>query len=425
MITKVSELLKGFLDEELKKLDKFKIDHKPTIGSMYEGLTMEILDRAIPRSLNLGIRSGFIYDDTGSISGQIDCMLVKGNGIQIPYTTDFKWNIRDVIAVFEVKKTLYSSDLEDSYKHLRSVYTSYSNYIQSLPSDQKLNIASARKAFEQMTGIVAPPLDRVLELPFDRSTIYHTLVMEQLTPVRIVLGYHGFKTELALREALISFLAENVGKSGYGIISFPNLIISGQFSIVKFNGQPYCPQMRNDCWDFCGSTNDNPIFLLLELIWTKLEHEYAVTGFWGNDLKEDTFHPLLSAKAVEPNESSGWEYSYSDLTDDDLRQKLEKIPWEPIRIDIYQFTILNRLCKEEKVNTTDNSFVDWLNKEGRDPKQVIAELISTGLVALDGTELKLATEECTCAVLPNGEFVAAENNAGRFSRWLANYMTQK
>ena len=106
MIRKVSDILNGFIDEEKRKLGLFELNHAPTIGRMYEGLTNEVLNKAIPPKLNLRIESGVIFDDTGTMTGQIDCMLVKGDGIQIPYTDLYKWHIKDVIAVFEVKKTL-------------------------------------------------------------------------------------------------------------------------------------------------------------------------------------------------------------------------------------------------------------------------------------------------------------------------------
>ena len=110
MIKDVSNLLKGFIDHERKKLDEYSLDHGPTIGKMYEGLTSDVLSRAIPESLGLNIESGIIHDGAGKMTGEIDCMLVKGEGERIPFTNCYKWHIKDVIAVFEVKKRLYSND---------------------------------------------------------------------------------------------------------------------------------------------------------------------------------------------------------------------------------------------------------------------------------------------------------------------------
>ncbi|MGO8760384.1 MAG: DUF6602 domain-containing protein, partial [Desulfobaccales bacterium] len=86
MITTIADIFKGIIDEEKRKLDEFSLKHGPTIGNMYEGLTNNILNRVIPPGLNLRIESGFIYDQNNVMTGQIDCMLVKGEGTKIPYT---------------------------------------------------------------------------------------------------------------------------------------------------------------------------------------------------------------------------------------------------------------------------------------------------------------------------------------------------
>ncbi len=418
MIKKVSELLKEIIDEERKKLDEFQLNHGPTIGKMYEGLTSKILNIAIPSELNLRIVSGFIYSDSWT-SRQIDCMLVNGEGILIPYTDDYKWHISHVIAVFEVKKTLYKKDLEDAFNHLREIKNIYSNFIGSNNSDDIIDISHINSAFAQMTGIVAPLYSRITELPFDKQQIYHTLVIEQLSPIRVVVGYHGFKSEYSLRKKLIDFLGNNMDIAGFGITSFPHLIISGDYSLIKFNGQPYCPKLRNEQWDFYGSTNNNPIFPLLELIWTKLERLYHIGGFWGEDLEVDNFHPLLSAKAIINNGRAGWAYGYTELSPKALKETIPRTPWQPIYVNALQFVIFNRLCNGEQIRINDKELIDWLCTEGHNSTQFITDLTETALVALDGNKIKLVSEECVCVILPNGKYVVAENNSGRFERWLA------
>ena len=274
-----------------------------------------------------------------------------------------------------------------------------------------------------MTGLVAPPYDRIAELPFDMQMIYHSLVMEQLSPIKIVLGYHGYKSEFTLRKALIKFIGKNIQTKGFGVVSFPHLIISGEYSLIKLNGQPYCPKLREDhCWDFYASSNVNPLLLLLELIWTKLAREYDVGGFWGEDLQIEVFSPLLSAKAATFDGKSGWIYGITEFTDKQLKMKRSTVQWQPVYLNIYQFSVIQNLCSGKRIIITDSDFLNWLQSEGVIPEQLIVSLIQTGLVALGGDELRLITEACVCAVLQNGQFVAAENNAGRFTRWLAKQM---
>ncbi len=156
MITKVSSILQGFIDQETKKLDEYSLRHGPTIGKMYEGLASNVLNRAIPDFLGLEIKSGFIHDGASKITGEIDCMLVKGIGEQIPHTTSYKWHIKDVIAVFEVKKNLYSADLRDAFGHLRDVLETHSQYVLSGKGKETYDISSVERAFSLITGIIAP-----------------------------------------------------------------------------------------------------------------------------------------------------------------------------------------------------------------------------------------------------------------------------
>jgi len=68
------------MDEERKKLDVYKLARGPNIGSMYEGSTKELRQRAIPETLGLQAVSGFIHHGK-TMSGEIDCMLVSGAGV--------------------------------------------------------------------------------------------------------------------------------------------------------------------------------------------------------------------------------------------------------------------------------------------------------------------------------------------------------
>lgn len=419
MITAVSQLLKGFMDEEREKLDDFSLSHGPTIGEMYEGLTSAIFNKAIPPQLSLQIVKGFINDDSGTLTGQIDCMLVTGNGIPIPFTDNFKWHVKDVIAVLEVKKTLYSADLADSFTHLRDVIDRYSSYLSTTTSQAPVDTSFANHAFAQITGTVAPAWSRIRALPSDLGQIYHALLVDQLSPVRIVLGYHGFQSELALRQAFVSYLSGNVMATGYGILSFPHLIICGENSLIKLNGQPYNGAMRSDLkWDFYASSKVNPVLLLLELIWTKLERLYGIGGFWGEDLQIEVLHPLLCASPASFGGLMGWAYGINDRTDDELREDSSLIEWQPNQIDIQQFTVLNRLGSERRIDTSDPEFIAWLISEGKNPQKFVTSLVRTGLVARSGDLIQLTTEQLSCAALPNGQFVAAENNTGRLDRWI-------
>lgn len=158
MIKTVADILSAFIEEETNKLDKYSLKHGPTIGEMYEGLSAELLSRAVPQQLGLKVVDGFITDGEHFLSGQMDCMLVKGEGELIPYTNSYKWHVKNVLLVFEVKKNLYSADLINSFLKLRQVVKGYGKYLFDGKHDENkiFDISPSLKTFSQLTGITAP-----------------------------------------------------------------------------------------------------------------------------------------------------------------------------------------------------------------------------------------------------------------------------
>jgi hypothetical protein len=418
MIHDISDLLKGIMQEERSKLDQYSLKHGPTIGKMYEGLTSDILGRAIPESLGLQLQHGIIHDGKGAMSGEIDCMLVKGNGEEIPYTDSYKWHVKDVIAVIEVKKTLYSADLRDAFEHLRGITYNYGSYVQSGDGSETFDISPAKKAFSEATGLIPPEHSKVESLGIEVETLYHTFVMEHLSPIRIILGYHGFKKESSLREALFSFLKENQMTRGFGVGSFPQLIVCGNYSLIKMNGYPYSAPMDSEFWDFYASSAANPVLLILELIWTRLSYQINVENLWGEDLNIENFSKFLSAKIKTAGDLTGWEYQYTQISEGRLKELNAEDDWAPTIVSSIQFVIFNRLCNEEEVSIDDKSLREYVEKEGENFDSFIQALKNTGLIALKGNKLQLTTYECQCVILPDGRFAVAENNSGRLTRWV-------
>lgn len=120
MITSFADILRDLQLKEQAILSAQAISHGPTIGNMYEGLTRDLLSRAIPATAGLRLVDGFVVGHDKTLSPQIDCMLVQGEGEQIPHTNHYKWPVKDVVAVFEAKKSLYGAQLQDSHKKLRA-----------------------------------------------------------------------------------------------------------------------------------------------------------------------------------------------------------------------------------------------------------------------------------------------------------------
>jgi len=426
MIRNFAEFLEEFRLREKKKLDEYNLKHAPTIGEMYEGLTSNILARAIPSGVGLKIVSGFIHDGKDKLSRQIDCMLVQGDGQTIPYTGNFKWHIKDVIAVFEIKKNLYSNDLVDSFELLREVVFSYGEYVRSCPDEEKVCIDSVIRTFEQVTGSKFPGSDHVGELPFQKEFIFHCLMMDLVCPIRIVIGYDGFKSESALRGSLNDFLSKNSGSFRFAPATFPQLMISGKFSLVKANGQPFQIMSNNKRWCFYASAHCNPVLLLLEFIWTRLcRLGISVENAWGEDLVCQNLAPLLYADADIVENEAVWRYTNISFDEKQLREMPVEKDWKPYHATQTQAVILHHLCAGKMVRTDDSKLLAWLSSVGENIDGVLRPLFDERLVVLDGKEIKLTTETLTGAILPTGEFVVGENNSGRLTNWLAKQMKNR
>lgn len=125
MITTVADFLTQFRQYALNKIETEDKDIKHTvaIGDNFEGLTAELLGKAIFKDLNLKmVERSFIYNDSGKISDELDCLLVVGDGQKISFANRYKYHIKDVIAVIQVKKNLYANDIDSSHHNLRSIF---------------------------------------------------------------------------------------------------------------------------------------------------------------------------------------------------------------------------------------------------------------------------------------------------------------
>lgn len=55
-----------------------------TLGEMYECLTQDVLDCAVPPGLGLKVVRDFAIDGNGGTTGPLDCLLLRGEGIPVP-----------------------------------------------------------------------------------------------------------------------------------------------------------------------------------------------------------------------------------------------------------------------------------------------------------------------------------------------------
>jgi hypothetical protein len=420
MIKTVAELLDALRHRELLAIKGFKdVKHPVLIGDMYEGLTKEMLSRAVFRDLDLRVVDGLIRGAGGALTDQQDCMIVVGEGSRLPNTEHFIYDIRDVIAVVEVKKTLHSAQLRAAYENLQSLVGS--------AQDQLLPRQRVTKPFRLVTGVDVSSENEVDLLPRWQKAVYQNIIGNVLLPARIALGFYGFSSEYSLREGFAMFLTSQlptqngVPVSGYGPTSLPDLIVAGSNAIVKLNGMPYALRSDQDSWVVAGSMKDNATIALLEVIWYRLSTKFELgSSMFGEDLELEQVNPLIFARfRTMDDDRAGWEYEIVDIAKSQLVSMAAVVPWQPFVLDDLQFALVRYLCKHQTLQLDGDQVHDFCHSYDIKHYELIARALASGLIYSDTSNaLRLNTDACVCAVDPDLGYVAADNHDGRFERWL-------
>lgn len=414
-IRTVEEMFSQFLQKERAVLDKHEIKHGPTIGAMYEGLTRDALDRTLPSGADLRVVAGFVRGATGTLSKQIDCMLVTGEGERVPHTDSWIYDVQHVIAAIEVKKSLHGNDITDGYDNLASLMQIDRSRCAERPR-------LARHAFQTITGC-AWPRDRSKLLAIDPQLdlLCHITTVEAATPLRILLGYHGFTSLDKLAIGVIDDLDERVGTKGAGPFTWPHLIANASGSIVKGHGMPWGVPLVDGWWHAMLRLDARPTYPLLELIWSRLNYMGHVDPIaFGDDLDMEVMRPLLSARFLDP--SRGWEVEAIRPSKPARTQLASDQPategWQPVEFEDRDSWLITQLCNEGMVD------VGALPAGGALAAHVaeaLARLRGHGIVGPDPTrpsEWHLLTTKLQTVILPDGRFVGGENATGRLTRWV-------
>lgn len=434
-ILSIANLLEEFKKKGLKDIDKFLlVNHGPMIGGMYEGLTKEIIEKSIFKNIDLHVVSGKITNQNGMMSNQIDCMLVVGEGKKLPYSKEYLYDIEQVVMVVEVKKDLFSSELSSGYDNLISVMNvmgdSFKNTDGDLKDDtngavlkKKLQLSVIDVAFRDLAN--KPLATDVNTMSAEEQLLYHTMVTEAWAPLRVIFGYYGFKDENSLRKKFIEYLQKKIsrkdkGTKGYGGSSFPNLVIAENASLVKTNAFPYAIRIKGTdkfCW--VASYRRNPLILLVELLWTKLELIYNISPYnFAEDLQMEALAPLIVAKVTE----NGWMYDAIPMESIDPIYLKNDDEWMPTKISRAEWILLNVLGSKEFVEV--DYFKNNLVGTNDNPNEILKHLINEGIIYVDNGQIRYLTLECKTVIMPDGNFYAADDSDGRLTTWIKKIMTQ-
>lgn len=404
LLKTVEDFLNKLLEIEKRNIEKFGcIKHPVTIGDMYEGLSKKLLERSIFNGLDLRVVDGYVKDDKNNLSKQIDTMVVIGDGEQIPNTQHFIYPFEKVIAMLESKKNLYSDNIGDAYENIMSFNDMF------YPSDTKITELDIAKAYQYLTKtVLRKPISDNSEI---NQMLYHVLVVMFAMPLRIVFGYNGFSSHRHFRESYYNYLLGKIGNKGYGINSFPDLIICGNYSIIKLNFQPLYTEIQNNEFNFLVSSNDNPLHFLISMLWYKLQIRFNLPDdIWDdNDELEGGFVFLNAKLNIHKN---GWEYRCIDISDEELNKTHSKIFYEPTIVDEDVFIVGNALCRKEKLNLIEFGFNE------NELESIKSRLIATKYFEIIDNEVQLITFNLNCVIHPKLKYIIGDDSSGDFSRWI-------
>ena len=415
MLNTVSDLLQALLEKEKEHLKNKQIPHPGIIGEMYEGLAKKILNKALFNGLNLSVKDGFVRGEDGKLSKQIDCMIVEGDGEQIPNTNHYIYDFENVVAILESKKNLYTKEISEAYDNIVSFTKEFSPSV-------KMNVqyADLVQPFQEITKKSFPHNREELDKLDDLSQLmYHHLVVMYAMPLRIIFGYYGFKTEKVLRDGYCEYLNQHLQEKGYGPNSMPDLIICDNASIIKINQQPLQIQTLDDDFFTLYTTGTrNPIYYLLMMVWYKLQFKYNLSPqMWDFDsYSTEQLKNYMLTKLVKCNINGmpriGWAYKYIQMTDEELENVPQEKEWTPFSISKEAFIVAMAFKQTNKIAdiTSIGIPVEKFNN-------IIKELVETKLFILDGKSL-ICNAKALEMFMSNNHNYICDNNDGDLNIWL-------
>ncbi len=371
---------------------------------MWENLSRDLLDRVLPCQ-NLVVSSGFIQDEKGFQSKELDCILANTHGLEIPRTDKRMFSPKDVIAVIQVKKVLYQKDIKEGFENLWSLIPLHFS-----PSENSGHIV--KMAFE---SIARTPLPKDLGvMPLNLRHLYSMLLGDTLYPCRILIGYYGFKDERTFRKGLFEHIKKLEKIKGWGPVSFPNFVLGPNAVAMKNSAMPWAAPLINGWWPFLATSgNLSPGFVFLEAIWTRLNH-LGILGpeVFGEDSVLESWNRFIDVDFVDQSQYQMRTVEMND--EDDLKDVA--VEWAPVIVSHSAFILANMLCDRdpEPINISDLGDSDELN-------EAFSELQVSGIAARDITNpslVYLLTASCGCVILSDGRYAIGENNTGQLARWV-------
>jgi hypothetical protein len=418
MIKSTIEIIEAFIQAEVESVSKQKMAHMPTLGDAFECITRESISKALPSSFNLSVVSGFIR----GLSEQFDCMLVHDEGEQYGLTDKFIYDIENVLIVFEVKKTLNKKDLVSAYQQLSPVSVkAHDKFSSAIEEGTFSDCTHAHRIFSQITGkIASDSWEGLTNYPIEDGMLISVLAQELYSPVKIIHGYGGYKTENGLRGAFLDFIEDEAMELGIANINcLPNLITSDNYSLFKTTGLPFIPELIDGHIPVIASSKDNVVELMVEVVWSKISSYYNESMPWGEDLDVSSSSVLLLAEAIydTKEEAGGWKYHCKDVDDKSLSEIATSIEWQPALFPESISTLLAHLQLNSHIDTLSDIFSSVAEEANLTTESLRCELLGSKIMAEESERyIRFIAPTIYIAYLADG--VAASDNRDRLDAWL-------
>lgn len=383
MIKNVSDLLAGFIAEEQRNVSNVDMPHMPTLGEAYEEITKHGISQKyiLPPGNELKVVSGFLTIGNKQMPHQLDCMLVVGEGIKYGLTEKYIYDIDQVLAIFEVKKTLRKEDLLDAITHLGEIKEECLKFFHEKFDREELDldISVVSKHFSYLTGKTLNSFQDIFHLSDKDKTIAMTLSFEMWAPLTIIHGYAGYTREGDLKNALQSVLElVEDANSGRGIrfIDFPNLITTNQVGVVKTVALPYfaiCDYKSEEkdynSWAYLCSYKLNAAHIIIESLWSKMGCKLGYRMPFGDDQEIEQLSPLV---VFIPNTES-WNFEIIN------KVQLPKIKssfseWSPIEVAKAEYDFLLMIILHGGVSLSNNIVQNFIDQSGFDRFQNLIKM---------------------------------------------------
>jgi hypothetical protein len=224
------------INNELSRIGSMQVNHTTVDGDLHEDITKDYFDANIAEIIKQGVRSvsGFISIDGVTIGPLIDCMVVIGEGVELSRRGG-RWHtydLKQILAIGEVKKSMTSSSLAESLVRIKTVKDLLLSEFLKKPYSVN-DYKSSAKAFHYTAAknIVTDDLTR------SEFQYLNSLIFEEFCPVMFVDCFHCIKGF-----DVVNSLKNRINKAHQGIsmpYHIPTVISWNDGVIIKKDGMPF------------------------------------------------------------------------------------------------------------------------------------------------------------------------------------------